>query len=165
MGKNTTTIIIAIAFMLIGGGVAMIGYTEYQEAQKIIENSVEVQGEIISSTINEEREKRNSDTGSRYKTVYDPQVEYKYNYQGESYTNNNIKTGSINNDYSSREKAEEEISEYKKGSSVTVKVNSENPNESYLEKSKASSYMVFIGMGILFLIVGLGLFTNRFLRN
>lgn len=110
-------IIILLSVILIGAYSAVTAYLDYNSEK------VRVDGTVTSSEV--ERD------SSRRGVSYDPDIEYEYSYNGQTYSNDNVKpgAGSIS---MSRSEAESLVSNYSEGDVVTVYIDAESPSTSWL---------------------------------
>jgi hypothetical protein len=116
---------------------------------KAAQNWTKVGGVVRAVQI---REHVSSDTDDVSATMYEPVVEYEYSLGGQTYTGRRIAFGAIEFD---QRTAQTMAEKYQAGAPVTVSVNPANPNESVLEV-KARSSSLFLVLGIVFLVIGLG---------
>lgn len=135
-------VIILLIIIFIGAYSAITAYLEYNSEK------VKVSGTVLSSDV--ER-----DSSGRRGISYDADIEYKYEYHGESYKSDNIKPGrgSISE---SKSEAESLVSSYPKGDVVNVYLDKENPSKSWLvnelpiESVLTSLLLCFVGIFILY---------------
>lgn len=136
-------ILTALAFSAAGG------YLYYSE-QQVTENTVEVEGVVVSSDVH------NQDPGSR-KGDYKPTVIYEYTYEGQTYESDNLCPGSGSACYptgSDRRDVQEFVDQYPEGESVTVNVPQDDPEKAFLvDETSAGIYLGLVALGPL-LIVG-----------
>ena len=141
---------------LLFGFVFVAGGTHTYVAQTdAIEAAEPIEVEVLDTEI--ERERRSSDSGSRYK--YTPVVEYRYMVDGETYTDDTVYPAGISQSQSSRSAAEREISEYVPGETAAGFADPDNPENSYLidmsPREVAFRSSIFAVVGSLALLVGL----------
>jgi len=151
-----------LVILLIGAAIAGGGWYLYQDAQQVTENSVEVDATVVSTDVVEERV--DDDTGSHI--AYSAHIEYRYTYEGQTYTSSNLCPGkgsacSAAQNKDTRSGAREVISKHTSGETATAFVLPSDPSRSYLvDKDSASkSYFILIGIGglvALFGLVGIG---------
>lgn len=121
-------------------------------------NWIVCHAKVISKQIKNETNVSNSEIGvSGRKRKYIPEIIYDYDYQGKSYRNDQLKM--IREAYSSKEKAEEQISSYTEKSEVMVFVNPDNPEEAVLNKNFPETLKLFLGIGIFLLLTGFWIFS------
>ena len=126
MGKIGSLLATILLFAMAGGAWFLI----IEQPSQAMENAdTTVDGTVVATNI---ERSVNSGEGSQYN--YDPEVVYRYSYEGETYTNDNIRPGSEGRVYGSHSGAEDIIDRYPNGSTVTVHVNSEDPSQSFLQE-------------------------------
>lgn len=150
----------AFVFLLVGVAVTGGGWYLYEDARYATENAVEVDATVVSSEVTEERE--DDDDDGDYDTVYSPRVQYRYTYEGETYTNGDICPGAGSGcgaaqDRETRQRAQEFLADYEEGETVTVYVLPNEPSRSYLvdRDSPSNTYFIMMGIGGLFAVLGL----------
>ena len=124
------------------------GYMIYDQRQAV-ENADRVEATVVGTDV---REASGSDKSSG--TSYYPVVEYRYTYDGQEYTNDNVFPGSRSRS-TGKARAEEIASEYDLGETVTVHVDPENPSESFLIQE--TDYLIpalFGGFGLIIILLG-----------
>jgi len=114
--------------LVLGFGFLAAGTHTYVEQTDAIEAAEPVEVEVLDTEI--ERERRSSDSGSRYK--YTPVVEYRYEIDGETYTSDTVYPGGISQSESSRSAAEDEISDFVPGETAAGYAAPDSPEVSYL---------------------------------
>lgn len=142
-------VVILIGLAAIGSGVWL-----YQGQQALFENTVEVEGTVATSTVEERAERRDIDDDGMTEDVpvYDAVVEYTYTYDGQRYTADNIYPGSVrSNEFEEITGARDLVDDYPEGSTVTVYVDSRAPDRSYLVRQ--SNTLRYAVLGILGLVV------------
>ncbi len=110
---------------------------------------LQAQGSILASEV---KEQRVVDQGKEGQSTFSPLVRYQYACNGRSYTG--IRVSYTNDDYS-RTRAEQIVSRYSPGSSVTVYYDPLHPSEAVLEKD-TNSYNSTRTTGLILLVLGLG---------
>ena len=138
---------------LLFGFVFVAGGTHTYVAQTdAIEAAEPIEVEVLDTEI--ERERRSSDSGSRYK--YTPVVEYRYEIDGETYTDDTVYPAGISQSQNSRSAAEREISDFEPGETAMGFAAPDDPEVSYLidmsprEVALRSSIFAVIGSIIFF---------------
>lgn len=139
-------------------GVAMVagGWHFHQDTQQAVENAVETEGTVVSSVV--ARDEVEDDDGPDVE--YYPEIEYRYVYEGETYTSTSICPGTAegceaSNYKEDRGRVEAFVSRYPEGATVTVYVLPDEPSRSFLVETESGSMAYFIMMGI-GAIAGLG---------
>lgn len=148
MGRLAVVLMAVLCFGMAGG----VYYVAVQQPAQTVDNTATVEGTVVSTTI----ETTTSDTS----TTYGPVVTYEYQYEGQTYTNDQIKlVGSVG--FQSPGGAEEYLESYDAGDTVTVHVDSDDPSTSYLERGSAGlmiygviGFLGFIGLLSVVALVG-----------
>jgi hypothetical protein len=151
-----------LVILVVGAAIAGGGWYLYQDAQEATENAVEVEATVVSAEVVQERVQ--DDTGSHI--AYEASIEYRYDYEGQTYTSSNLCPGmgsgcSAAQNKDTRSDARDVISKHTSGETATAFVLPSDPSESYLvdTDSASKSYYILIGIGglvALFGLVGLG---------
>lgn len=121
------------------------GYLIYDQQQAVRE-AEQVEATVVDTDVRESTSSGGTRNGG---TSYYPVVEYRYTYDGQQYTNDNVFPGSSSRS-TSRSRAEEIADEYDQGDTATVYVDPENPSESFLIQE--TDYLfpaLFGGVGLL----------------
>jgi hypothetical protein len=122
-----------LIFGLVGAGLSYWGWTILQDARASATWPTAA-GVVTSSEVDHSTDAEGGDS-------YSPEVDYQYQVDGQTITNNQIKFGE--NSYSSRRKAEEIAANYPLGQQVTVYYEPERPTNAVLEPGvSAGSYIV-----------------------
>lgn len=148
MGDNSLSgaamgVVLGILFAAAGG------YMIYDQRQAV-ENADRVEATIVGTDVREASGSDGQDGGTKYYPV----VEYRYTYDGQEYTNDNVFPGSRSRP-TGEARAEEIASEYDRGDTVTVHVDPENPSESFLIQE--TDYLIpalFGGFGLFTILAG-----------
>jgi hypothetical protein len=144
LGGCFDTLSVALIFLAIGAGLSFWGWNILNNAKASISWPT-AQGEIIKSQVTH---RSNSDGDS-----YSPEVTYTYPVNSRSYKSYTIKFGE--NSYDSKRRAEEIAASYQVGNNVTVYYDPKNPGNSVLEPGVSSGSYIVLGIGLLFLTIGL----------
>lgn len=99
----------------------------YIPGRAVDEADVTVDGTVVSVEIEEDW---NDDA------TYRPNVDYRYQYDGRPYREDNFEAGATTESYGSESRARSLLSGYEEGDSVTVYLNSEEASESFLRKPR-----------------------------
>ena len=111
-------------------------------------------GTVIGSEV---REEESSDRDGGSTTWYNPVVRYRYSVGGREIEGTRLRYGNPRS--ASRKKAVAALLPYAPGSTITVRYDPANPEESVLETRRPGpTYLFMAAMGLLF--VGFGLFWN-----
>jgi hypothetical protein len=110
-----------------GGAYYLLVYEPTQTAQR----AATVEGTVVATDI----DTSTSDSG----TTYGPVVEYEYRYEGRTYTNDNIELVG-DPGFPTPGGAEEFLQSYAAGDTVTVHVDTEHPETSYLQRGSVGLF-------------------------
>ena len=154
----------ALLLLVVGGAIAGGGYYLYQDATQASENAVEMEGTVISSTV--ESKTVQSDTGRN--RVYYVDISYRYTVDGERYTSDNLCPGAgsscdIAQNKQTRNEAADIAGEYPADESVTVYVPPNEPTAAFLvqpSESSTNAYWILVGFGALLALLGVGSLFN-----
>jgi hypothetical protein len=136
---------ITAIFLLLGGGLAVWGWSILQNARASASWPTSP-GMITRSEVTHSTDADGADS-------YQPKVTYEYlanNVEYESYT---IKFGE--NSYSSRGRAEDIAATYPVGRQVTVYYDPGDPGNSVLEPGVTGGSYIVLGIGVLFVVISL----------
>ncbi|WP_241175232.1 DUF3592 domain-containing protein [Natronolimnobius sp. AArcel1] len=136
------------ALMIVAGlAVLWYGYADYQTQDDRLENAIEVDATILETDI-DRRSSSNSGTS------YYPDVEFEYEYEGETYISSNIDAASSRAGDSSRSAAQSVLDEYPEGEEVTVYLDPSEPDEAFLENDRSYAPLLFVLAGAAIAIAG-----------
>jgi hypothetical protein len=150
MGRLAVVAFVLMCFGMAGGAYYLMVQQPTQTAQR----ADTVEGTVVATDI----DTSTSDSS----TTYGPVVEYEYRYAGQTYTNDNIRLVG-DPGFPSPGGAEEYLQSYTAGDTVTVHVDSENPERSYLERGSVGllaygivAFLAFLGgLGVVALVADL----------
>lgn len=153
MGKLTN---VAMALLLGVGFVAAGGYL-YHTEQQATENAEAVEATVVSSDVIHERERRQDGRGER--DSYRPEIEYRYSFDGETYTTDNVCPGVGSGCGPSEEDlndVEAFVEEYPADATVTAYVPPDAPSNAYLVEGGSSNvlYLGLAGAGLVTMLLG-----------
>lgn len=125
--------------LLLGGGAGLFAGFERARLGSASESWVEVEGEIISSRVASSRGR--SAASSRTEWRYYARLGYRYEYEGRSYSGSKISYDDPpgGSDESGKREAEEFLSDFPRGATVSVYVDPENPEQSVLLRGTTGS--------------------------
>lgn len=139
----------AAAIMLVVGlGIAGYGAYDYVQQSQAVSDAVEVDAEVVSTSV--ESVSVSSSPGADYK----PTVEFTYEYEGTSYTSTNVFPAEISQTYDTESAARDVVGEYEQGTTVTAYVDPGDPNGAFLKNSPSNTPLIFVGIGLVFAVVG-----------
>jgi hypothetical protein len=155
-----SAVVVSLLFVAAGVGAGALGWINYQNTQSDLENAVEADGQVVETDIvRQEREEDPDDDGVYEDTEisYEPVVVYTYTYEGEQYRSESLYPGGTGLEFDDRSEAEQFLSDYETGQSLTVKVNSAEPDRSFLIEKDDSLFLLGVTgvFGGIFTLVGL----------
>lgn len=138
-----------VVVLLVGVALMAGGWHLHQDAQQATETAIQTEGTVISSAV--ARDEVEDDDGPDVQ--YYPKIEYRYTFEGETYTSTSICPGTAegceaSNYKDDRTRVEEFVSQYPEGETTTVYVLPDQPSRSFLVKTDSGSIAYFILMGI-----------------
>ncbi|WP_324666212.1 DUF3592 domain-containing protein [Haloarcula sediminis] len=146
--KSVYLLLLAIALLGFGG------YSYVQQGQAV-DTAVTVQATVDSADV--ER------IDSRRSIEYEPEIEYTYQYQGETYTSDQVFPGPTVRTYSERSQAQSIVQSYEPGTTVKAYVRPSAPGDAFLirERTPWPVQASAIGTVLLGLVVLAGLGEQR----
>lgn len=143
---------LVIGVVLIAGGAFL--YVSNQEAT---ENSVAVDAVVLSSEVYDDEP--GDPPGDRENDDYRASIEYRYTYDGETYTSSNLCPGAGQGCAPSGDtpdEAEEFVAQYPDDETVTAYVQPDDPSRAYLvEGGSPMLYVGLAGVGVLVIVLGI----------
>lgn len=140
---------IVLGILIIAGG----GYLYYSGSQAIAD-AEEVDATVISSAVVYDDNSENSDSAK-----YGVAIEYRYSYDGETYTSRSLCPGvgsACEPSSEFRTEMQEFLDDYPEGGTVTAYVQPSNPSKAHLvESSPSLVYLGVSGIGVLLVYVGI----------
>lgn len=152
---------LAFGVLLLVGGAALAGtgYTDYRAEQSNSPSVASVEGTVQSATV-ERLNRTDEETGGTV-VDYHAVINYTYTYEGTEYTGNDLYRDQ-NEVFSTQTDAVAAVSQYDNGTTVTVKVEEGEPENSYLiAKSEPPIPELKMGAGALLALVGLYLLARE----
>ena len=146
--KGVYLLVLAVAFL--GAG----GYSYVQQGQAV-GDAVTVQATVDNARVERLDAGRGID--------YEPEIEYTYEYQGETYTSEQVFPGPTIRTYSDRSKAESVVRSFEPGTTVRAYVRPSAPGDAFLirERTPWPTQALAIGSVLLGLVVLAGLGEKR----
>ena len=146
--KGVYLLVLAVAFL--GAG----GYSYVQQGQAV-GDAVPVQATVDSAQVERMDSRRSID--------YEPDIEDTYEYQGETYTSEQVFPGPTIRTYSDRSKAESVVRSFEPGTTVRAYVRPSAPGDAFLirERTPWPTQALAIGSVLLGLVVLAGLGEKR----
>lgn len=120
VSTRTIAILVLLGVMIFTGYFGLSAYLDYNS------NKERVSGTVTSAEVDQ------SSGGRRGGTSYYPEITYKYEYNGQTYTNDNLKPG-IGSSSVSQSEAESIVADYPENQTVTVYVDSSDLSTSWLQ--------------------------------
>lgn len=136
---------VLFVFGLVGAGLSYWGWTILQDA-RASSSWPTSEGVVTSSEVDHSTDAEGGDS-------YSPEIDYQYQVDGQSLTNNQIKFGE--NSYNSRRTAEEIAANYPVGRQVIVYYDPEQPDKAVLEPGVSSGSYIVLSIGVVFILVAL----------
>jgi hypothetical protein len=146
--KSLSLLVLAVA--LIGAG----GYSYIQQGQAV-GDAVTVQATVDSAQVERIETRRGVD--------YEPEIEYTYEYRGETYTSEEVFPGPTIRTYSDRSNAQSVVRSYEPGTTVRAYVRPSDPSNAFLirERTPWPARALAVGGVLLGLVVLAGLGEKR----
>lgn len=113
-----------------------------------------VEGTVISSEVATHHSRSSSSSGSHTTTTYGAEIVYQYSYQGQDHRSNKI--GMMSSSSSDYSLAYQTVRRYAPGTLVRVFVNVQDPSEAVLTPGAGLGEILFVGLGFIFAIIGIG---------
>jgi hypothetical protein len=140
--------------LVVGLAVAGVGAYDYTQQSAAIESSVEVDATITGKNVNSVITSGTSQ--------FNPEVNFEYSYEGESYTSNNLYPASASKNYDTKSAAQSAMDEYEQGETVTAYVDPDSPGDAFLKNEKSSSSLWFAALGVAFMFGGSYALVKKF---
>ena len=146
VGSCFQTMFLFLVFLAVGAGLSWWGWTILQNARGSADWP-SVEGQITRSQIEHSTDAEGGDS-------YSPEVTFVYVAADDrSHEGRTIKFGE--NSYGSERKAQEILSRYPLGQTVTVFYDPENPDKAVLEPGVSGGSYIVLGIGVLFVLIAL----------
>ena len=143
VGGCFQTMFLFLVFFLVGAGLVWWGWTILQNARASADWPI-VEGRITRSLVDHSTDAEGGDS-------YSPEVTFVYVADGRSYEGRTIKFGE--NSYSSERKAQEILSHYPMGQTVTVFYDPAHPDKAVLEPGVSGGSYIVLSIGVLFVLI------------
>lgn len=144
--RVTLGLAVCLTVLLLGSG----GYLAYSTFTQQTQANTAVEATVLSSEFDPE---------GRYDDDFYVFIEYRYSYEGETYTSDNIYPGASSRVIDDEQRAREIIQQYPAGETVTAYVNGDDPTESYLIEADTGGTVlgtaVLLGLGVIALLATL----------
>jgi hypothetical protein len=146
VGGCFQTMFLFLVFLAVGAGLSWWGWTILQNARASVDWP-SVEGQIIRSQVEHSTDAEGGDS-------YSPEVTFVYVAADDrSHEGGTIKFGE--NSYGSERKAQEILSRYPLGQTVTVFYDPANPDKAVLEPGVSNGSYIVLGIGALFVVIAL----------
>ena len=146
-GKQLDLLQGSVFILVVGVAIAGYGGYEYQQQAQTLSDTTTIEATITDAGVETIPQRRG-------RTDYEPTVTFEYQYDGTTYTGNDIRPSSIATDYDTRSAAEDALSEYEVGETVTAYVNPASPGQAFLEDRPSKGPMKFVVVGGVTALVG-----------
>ena len=135
--------------MALGAVSIGFGVRNHRKQKRAIANSTTVQGTVTGIDVEEDSYSEG--------TTYRPQLEYEYEYLGESYTGDDLYPGTLDSGYNTEKKAREVLDEFTEGGPISLYVDTDDPSRSFVFRETTPvrnvgavfAGLVIIGFGLL----------------
>ena len=130
---------------LIAGLVMVVwGFSMMQSQATQLDSSVNTSATVVDTGVTEDISRRGG-------VDYVPEIAYRYTFEGQEYTEDNMYPGGQGpDDRSTRSEAESVVQNYTEGSQITVQVPPGNPDEPFIKAKKTNDPLILILFGVIF---------------
>lgn len=149
--------LVALAVLVVGLGIAGVGAYDYVGQSTAVENAVTVEATVTETEVTEVSKRRGG-------TEYDPDVRFRYTYEGERYVSENLFPATVTPDYGTREEAESVLEGYGTEATTEAYVNPESPEEAFLKNETTKTPLTVAVMGLFMGLLGGTSFVKSFKR-
>ncbi|PSP16738.1 DUF3592 domain-containing protein [Halobacteriales archaeon QH_10_67_13] len=138
-----------VVLVIAAVGLAAFGGYDYLQQTGAIDDAVSVEATVTDAGVEQVDTRRGPE--------YDPEVEFRYEYGGETHTSDRLNPSSFDRSYETRSAAESAIAGYQPGSVVTAYVDPDAPGTGFLERETTlrGPILFFSIGGIAALVFGL----------
>lgn len=150
-----TLFFMGIIFTAIGGGVTYFKTWPDYKLAKASMNWPSTTGTILKSKVRKERKRSDGKT----KTYYHADISFSYYVNDKPYESNQIYIGSNGFSSTSSSSAYDLVAKYKVNDEVKVFYSKEKSHQGVLEPGVNKTVYIFLGVGLLFALVGLPMFV------
>lgn len=145
----------SVFVLLVGIAIVSVGAYSYVSDSAALADRAQVTAEVTDVGVKEVE-------ASRGRDAYVPVATFQYEYQGTSYTSDRLYPGRSQPQYEDKMIAQERLSEYAAGQSVTAYVDPEAPGQAFLEDSRSGLPTGAFLVGVIVSLVGgVGLYQAR----
>ncbi|MFB6216025.1 MAG: DUF3592 domain-containing protein [Candidatus Aenigmatarchaeota archaeon] len=139
---------------LIGIGLVFSGFSTFTGHNRAMQNPVNVTATVIDTSIERDSSRRGG-------IDYQPEIRFRYTYQGAEYTSNDMYPGGqLPKERNTESGAKEVVQNYGEGTEVQVLVPPETPGKAFIRAKKTNDPLVFMALGLLMLSPGAYMFLR-----
>ncbi|EMA12297.1 DUF3592 domain-containing protein [Haloarcula marismortui] len=132
--------------LLLATGLLGFGGYDYVQQSQAVDNAVAVQATITDSSVDRMDGGRGID--------YEPEIQYTYKYQGETYTSEQVFPSTGIRTYSDRSKAESVVESYEPGTTARAYVSPADPDDAFLIRERTPFPLRAIAVGGFLSVIG-----------
>jgi hypothetical protein len=125
--EGTAGFLLVLVLLVVGFGLATIGWVDYAAARDTTENAEPIEVTVLESEVTDSG-------GSSSDRTYSISVLYEYEVDGETYRSSNVRPGLSDRSYEQRHRAATVARKYPVNETATGYVDPENPERAYLEQ-------------------------------
>ncbi|SFG92757.1 Protein of unknown function [Halopelagius inordinatus] len=149
----------AVILLLVGLAATGVGAYDYDRQSEAVANSVEVDAEIVETGV------ETDSAGSSSSVDHRPTVRFTYTYDGTSYASSNLFPAEVSQSYDTESEARSVLAGYERGDTVTAYVVPDEPGNAFLKNQTSNAPLVFLGVGLFFVVVGAASATKHYRRG
>lgn len=131
--------------LLLAVGLIGFGSYDYVQQSQAITNAVAVEATVTAASVDRIDDRRGID--------YAPDIEYRYQYQGETYTNAHVFPSTGTRTYSDRSKAQSIVDSYAPGSTVRAYITPSDPSDAFLIRERTPWPLRAVTIGSVLLVI------------
>lgn len=134
--------------LLLALGLLGVGGYEYVQQSQAVDDAVAVEATVTDATIDRIESGRGA-------TEYEPEISYRYRYDGRTYTSDEVFPGPSIRTYTDRTDAQAIVEQYESGTTVRAYVLPSEPKTAFLIKARTPWPLQAIVAGSALLVIGL----------
>jgi hypothetical protein len=140
---------VALAALISLVGVALLGYgfTQYRGQAQSLENAENITATITDTGIE-------TDSSRRGGIDYRAEVEFRYSFEGQEYTSDNIYPLQAGKDFDTESAAQDFLENYPEGEAVNAYVNPDNPEGAFLKSQRSNQPVILMVIGGFLMVIG-----------
>lgn len=131
--------------LLLAVGLVTYGGYDYVQQSEAVTNAVAVEATVTAASVDRLEDRRGVD--------YEPDIEYTYQYQGETYTSEQVFPSTGVRTYSDRSKAQSIVDAYNTGTTVRAYVTPSAPGDGFLIKERTPWPRRAVSIGSFLLVI------------